>query len=71
MFYQSFVPPEIKGNPIIDNKHGIYEMPDEFPNDLTLNILEIRKGQENLKTQKSQKYNLVYSLSPKIKLSLH
>ena len=43
MFYQSFVPPEVKGNPIIDNKHGIYEMPDEFPNDLTLNILENQK----------------------------
>ena len=33
MFYQIFLSPQVKGSTIISNKHGIYELPHELPND--------------------------------------
>ena len=44
---------------IISNKHGIYELPHELPNDLRLRIFEIRENEENVKT--SENYILVPS----------
>ena len=39
MFYQIFLSPQMKRSAIISNKHGIYELPQELPNDLRLRIL--------------------------------
>ena len=39
MFYQVFLSPEVKKCAVITNKHGIYELPHEFPDDLRLRIL--------------------------------
>ena len=39
MFYQVFLSPEVKKYAVITNKHGIYELPHEFPDDLRLRIL--------------------------------
>ena len=39
MFYQIFLLPQVKRSLIISNKTGIYELPHELPNDLTLRIL--------------------------------
>ena len=42
MFYQIDVfdvLPQVKGSAIISNKHGIYELAHEVPNDLRLRIL--------------------------------
>ena len=39
MFYQLFSP-QVKRRVIISNKHGIYELPHELPNDLKLKILQ-------------------------------
>ena len=39
MFYHIFLSSQLKRNVIISNKHGIYELPHEFPNDLRLRIL--------------------------------
>ena len=39
MFYQIFLSPQVKQIMIISNKHGIYELPQELPNHLRLNIL--------------------------------
>ena len=64
MFYLS---PQVKGSAIISNKHGIYELSHELPNDL-IKTLEIWKYQENLKT--SWNYNLVPSLHAKMKMLL-
>ena len=36
MFYQIFLSPQVKRIVIISNKHGIYELPHELPNDLSL-----------------------------------
>ena len=36
MFYQIFLSPKLKGCQIITYKHGIYELPDEMPNDFRL-----------------------------------
>ena len=33
MFYQIFLSPQVKRRAIINSKHGIYEFPQEFPND--------------------------------------
>ena len=41
MFYQTFLSPKVKQIVIISNKHGIYELPHEMPNDLGLKILGI------------------------------
>ena len=38
MFYQIFLSPQVKRCAIISYKHGIYELPHEFPNDLTILI---------------------------------
>ena len=39
MFYQIFFSPEVKRSVIISSKHGIYELPHEFLNNLRLRIL--------------------------------
>ena len=39
MFYQIFLPPQVKRWPIITYKHGIYVLPQELPNNLRLKIL--------------------------------
>ena len=39
MFYQVFLSPKVKRCAIITYKHGIYELPHEYPNDLRLMIL--------------------------------
>ena len=39
MFYQIFLSLQVKRYAIINYKHGIYEFPDELPNDLRLRIL--------------------------------
>ena len=46
--YQFSFSPQVKRSMIISNKHDIYELPHELPNDLRL--YEIRNNQENLKT---------------------
>ena len=58
ILYQSFISPKVKQNVIISNRHGIYELPHELPNDFKL-----RKRPENLKI--SQDYSLVPSLPAK------
>ena len=40
MFYQIFSSPQVKRCAIITYKHGIYEMPDELPNDIRLRVVE-------------------------------
>ena len=61
MFYQIFLSSLVKQSAIISNKHGIYELAHELPNDLRL--WKIRKYQENLKTSLND--NLVPSLPVK------
>ena len=39
MFYQIFLSPQVKQSAIISNKHGVYELLHELPNDLRLRIL--------------------------------
>ena len=39
MFYQIFLSPQVKRWSIIIDKHGIYELPHELPNDSRLRIL--------------------------------
>ena len=39
MVEQSFLSPQLKRSVIISNQHGIYELPQELPNDLRLVIL--------------------------------
>ena len=39
MFNQIFLSPKVKRSAIINNKHGIYELPHNLPNDLRLQIL--------------------------------
>ena len=43
MFYQIFLSPKVKGCTIITYKHGIYELPQELPNDLRLENMKISK----------------------------
>ena len=38
MFYHTFLSPQMKRWAIITDKHGIYELPHELPNDLRLKI---------------------------------
>ena len=59
MFDQIFLLPQMKRSVIVSNKHGIYELPHELPNDLRLRIFEIRENEENVKT--SENYILVPS----------
>ena len=39
LLYQIFLSPQVKPTVIISNKHGIYELSPELPNDLSLKIL--------------------------------
>ena len=39
MFYQIFVSPQVKRWSIITDKHSVYELPHELPNNLKLRIL--------------------------------
>ena len=39
MFYQIFLQPQVKQSMIIGNKHGIYMLPHDLPNDLKLAIV--------------------------------
>ena len=39
MFYQIFLSPQVKRCAIITHKHGIYDLPQEFPNNIRLRIL--------------------------------
>ena len=39
ILYQIFVSRQLKRNVILSNKHGIYELPHELPNDVKLRIL--------------------------------
>ena len=39
MFYQIFLSPQVKQFVIIADKHSIYELPHELPNDFRLNDL--------------------------------
>ena len=39
MFYQVFLSPQVKRWAIITYKHGMYELPQQLPNDLRLTIL--------------------------------
>ena len=48
MFDKIFVSTQVKRILIVSNKHGIYELPNELPNDLR--VRKIRKYQEDLKT---------------------
>ena len=68
MFYQIFLSLQVKRSAIISNEHGINELPNELPNNLRLMVLDIKKGQENLKTPEN--HNLMTSLPPKIKILL-
>ena len=45
MFCQILLLPQVKRSEII----GVYEMPDELPNDLRLGIIGKKKNQENIK----------------------
>ena len=39
ILYQIFFSPQVKSSVIASNKHGIYEFPYEFPNDLRVRKL--------------------------------
>ena len=39
MFYKILLSPEVKRSAIISNKHGIYKLPQELPDDLRLTKL--------------------------------
>ena len=40
ILYPTFYSPQIKRSVIISNKHSIYELPHQLPNDLRLRFLE-------------------------------
>ena len=48
MFDEIFLSPHLKRKVIISNKHGIYELPNELPNNLRLKLEKISK--EDLKS---------------------
>ena len=56
ILYQFFFPLKGKRSVIIDNKHGIYDLPHKLLNDLKLRILG---NEENLET-----YRIIYNLVP-------
>ena len=66
MFYEIFLSPQVEQSVILSNKHGIYELPHELPNDLRFIIKEIRECQEDLKTLLN--CSLMPSLTPKMKI---
>ena len=39
IIYQIFFSPHVKQSTIISNKHGMYQLPHELPNDLRLRVL--------------------------------
>ena len=39
MFYQSFLSPQVQRIVIINNKHGIYELPQKLANDARVKVL--------------------------------
>ena len=43
MFYQVFLPPQVKRSVMITYKHGVYDLSHELPNDLRLRILGNKK----------------------------
>ena len=61
MFYQLFLSPQVKQWAIITDKHGIYELPHELPNDLKL--YEIRKLGNIRKVSKLNKMIAYYPVS--------
>ena len=42
MFYKIFFSPQVKRSAIISNKHEIYELPHELPNDLRVPSLTLK-----------------------------
>ena len=48
MYYQIFYSLQVKQYAIITYKHGIYELPNELPNNIKLRILGNRKYQESV-----------------------
>ena len=66
--FDVFLSLKVKRNAIISNKHGIYELLPDLPNELNLGFWKISKYQKNVKT--SLNYSLVPSLTPKIKVLL-
>ena len=44
-FYQILLLAQVKRSAIISNKQGVYELPDELPDDLRLRILGNKKRQ--------------------------
>ena len=66
--FDVFLSLKVKRNAIISNKHGIYELLPDLPNELNLGFWKISKYQKNVKT--SLNYSLVPSLTPKIKVPL-
>ena len=44
MFYQLFFSPQVKRCAILTYKHGLYELPNELPNDLRLRSLKTSKN---------------------------
>ena len=66
MFKQIFLSAQVKRSVIISNKHGIYELPYELPNDLRITIL--RNKVISRKSKTSQNYSLVPSLPPKMRM---
>ena len=62
MFDQVFLSPQVKRIVIIGNKHGIYKLPHELPNNLTLRIID----NSEILGKYQQNYSIVLSLSPKM-----
>ena len=66
-FYQMLLSSQVTRCAIIADKYGIYELPQNLPNDLKVRIEEIRNYQETVLI--SQKNRLVPSLLGKMKIS--
>ena len=49
MFDQISLLPQVKRSTITSNKHGIYELPLNFPNGLRLNIIRNYQNNKHLK----------------------
>ena len=60
MFYQMFLSTQVKQNVIISIKHGIYDLPQELPNDSRLRIIGNIREISNL--HRSQVPNLPHIL---------
>ena len=69
MFYEIFLSPQVKRIVIISNKHGIYELPHELPDDLRLRILgnyEILRRSQRPSAQSSSQNENFLSTSQKL-----